>query len=403
MMKRNKIKTCIFTSSRADYGILSGLMNEVKKRDDFTLQIIASGSHLSHRHGYTLTEIESDGFKVDKKIDILLSSDSPSGTAKASALGIIGFSDALNELKSDIVLILGDRFEALSMAIAAVIQNVPIAHIHGGEITIGSMDEIFRHSITKMSRLHFVSTDEYRRRVIQLGENPEFVYNTGAPGVENIKKIKLLSKNQLEKLIGFKFGLKNILVCFHPQTLSSSERPEKISELLSALETLDEYKIIFTMPNADCGGEEIRSAIKKFTAKNSKRSIAFDSLGKKLYFSFLNTVDAVVGNSSSGIIEAPSFKTATINIGSRQQGRLRSSSVIDCAAHSNEIIKAFNELYSIKFQKMLSRIKNIYEKKDTARNIIEIIKKMIIKQKLKTEKSFYDIDSLISKNNLFPF
>jgi len=394
MKEEKKIKICVFTGTRADYGILSGLMGEIKKSRDFKLQIIASGAHLSVRHGYTINEIESDGFFADKKVEILLSSDTPAGTAKSMALGVMGFSEALGELKSDLAVILGDRYEAMAMAAAAVMQNVPIVHIHGGELTHGSMDEMFRHAITKMSRLHFVSTEEYRRRVIQMGETPAFVYNVGAPGVENIKKIELLSKKELEKALKFKFGGKNILVCYHPQTISGSEKIEKFSEVLDALEKINGVKIIFTMPNADCGGEKIRSAIKDFVAKNKERAIAFDSLGKKLYFSVMNIVDALAGNSSSGIIEAPSFKIGTVNIGRRQDGRARSESVIDCRADAREIIKAFEKLYSEEFQKKLAGVKNIHEKKDTAANIVKIIRKMYVQVKSSGEKAFYDINTL---------
>lgn len=394
MKEEKKIKICVFTGTRADYGILSRLMGEIKKSRDFKLQIIASGAHLCVRHGFTIKEIESDGFLVDKKVEILLSSDTPSGVAKSMALGVMGFSEALGELKSDLAVVLGDRYEAMAMAAAAVMHNIPLVHIHGGELTQGSMDEMFRHAITKMSRLHFVSTEEYRLRVIQMGETPDFVYNVGAPGVENIKKIELLPKKEIEKALNFKFGDRNILVCYHPQTIYGSKKAEKFSEVLDAFESLAGVKFIFTMPNADCGGEEIRSAIKNFVAENNKRAVVFDSLGKKLYFSVMKIADAVAGNSSSGIIEAPSFKIGTVNIGRRQNGRARSESVIDCPADSREIIKAFDKLYSEEFQKKLSGVKNIYEKKDTAANIVKIIKKMYVKIKSSGEKAFYDINSL---------
>lgn len=390
MGETKKIKICVFTGSRADYGILSGLMYELKRREEFTLQVMASGSHLSKAHGETFREIEEDGFAIDARVSIPSAGSGGLATAKAIGGGIIKFSRALEELGSGLALALGDRFETFALASAAVSLGVPLVHLHGGELTEGSMDEYFRHAITKLARLHFASTEEYRQRIIRMGERPGFVFNSGALGVENVKKTKLLSRSATEKALGFRMGERCVAVAFHPQTVRGAGKSEDFGELLRALDARRDVKIIFTMPNADAGCAEIAAAIRAFTAANPERAVWYDSLGRKLFFSVLNCVDALVGNSSSGIIEAPSFGIGTVNIGDRQTGRARPASVIDCRLKKNDILKAFDTLYSESFRKTLKNTVNIYERKNTASFIAATIARMYPKLKASGAKKFYD-------------
>ena len=383
------MKVCVVTGTRAEYGLLYWLMKEIQNDKDLQLQIIATGMHLSPEFGLTYKEIEKE-FKIDKKIEILLSSDTPVGISKSMGLAQISFAEAFDELKPDIVVVLGDRFEILAAASSALISRIPIAHIHGGEVTEGAVDEAFRHSITKMSHLHFTSTEEYKKRVIQLGEEPNRVFNVGAMGIENIKRLKLLSREEFEKSIDFKLNKKNILVTFHPVTLENATAKEQFEELLSAIDELEETNIIFTKANADTDGRIINKMIDEYVNKNKDKSVAFTSLGQLRYLSALQFMDAVVGNSSSGILEAPSFKIGTINIGDRQKGRIKAKSVIDCEPKKEEIKKAFEKLYSKEFQEMLKDVKNPYEGDGyPSKKIVEVLKKSDLKNILK--KRFYDI------------
>ncbi|MBT8763519.1 UDP-N-acetylglucosamine 2-epimerase (hydrolyzing) [Desulfohalobiaceae bacterium Ax17] len=392
MMKR---KICIFTGTRAEYGLLKPLMEEIQKDRELCLQIVVSGMHLSPEFGLTYKEIESEGFKIDEKIEILLSSDSAIGISKSIGLGIISYSEALERLKPDIVVILGDRFEALAFAIASFVARLPIAHLYGGETTEGAFDEAFRHSITKMSYLHFTSTEEYKKRVIQLGECPERVFNVGALGIDNIKKMNLLSKDELEKKINFKFNKHNILVTFHPATLEKETSREQIINLLDVLDELEDTNIIFTKANADIDGRIINKMIDEYVQKNKQKSIVFTSMGQLLYLSTMQYIDAIVGNSSSGIIEAPSFKIGTINIGDRQKGRIKAKSVIDCQPNKKDIREAFQKLYSKKFRKQLKNTINPYGDGESAEKIVTILKKYKVKN---TKKNFYNIklDTLLA-------
>ena len=385
----SKRKICVITGTRAEYGLLYWLMKEIKEDKDLELQIIATGMHLSYEFGLTYKEIEKD-FKIDKKIEMLLSSDTPIGISKSMGLAQISFAEAYDELKPDIVVVLGDRYEIFSAASAAMIARIPIAHIHGGETTEGAFDEAIRHSITKMSHLHFTATKEYKKRVIQLGENPKRVFNVGGMGIENIKRLKLLSKEEFEKSIGFKLNKKNILVTFHPVTLEKSTSKEQFKELLNAIDELSETNIIFTKANSDTDGRIINQMIDDYVSKNSNKAISFTSLGQLRYLSALQFVDAVVGNSSSGLTEASTFKIGTINIGDRQKSRIKAKSVIDCKPKKEEIKKAFNKLYSKEFQNMLKKIKNPYGDGMTSKKIVNILKSVELKDILK--KSFYDID-----------
>ena len=382
------MKVCIVTGTRAEYGLLYWLMKEIKNDKDLKLQIIATGMHLSPEFGLTYKEIEKE-FKIDKKIEILLSSDTPTGISKSMGLVQISFAEAYEELKPDFIVLLGDRFEIFSAATVALVRKIPVVHIHGGEITEGAFDDAFRHSITKMSYLHFTSTKEYRKRVIQLGEEPDRVFNIGAVGLENIHRLKLLSKEEFEKSINFKLNKKNILVTFHPVTLEDSTAKEQFLELLKAIDELEDTNIIFTKANADTDGRIINQMIDDYVEKNKNKAITFTSLGQLRYLSAMKYVDVVVGNSSSGIIEVPSFKIGTINIGDRQKGRIKAKSVIDCNPTKKEIKKAFEKLYSKEFQELLKHVKNPYEKeKYPSKKIVEILKSSDVKN---LKKSFFDI------------
>ncbi|WP_187647908.1 UDP-N-acetylglucosamine 2-epimerase [Nitrosophilus labii] len=388
----SKRKVCVVTGTRAEYGLLYWLMKEIEADKDLELQIIATGMHLSPEFGLTYKEIEKE-FKIDKKIEMLLSSDTPIGISKSMGLAQISFAEAYNELKPDIVVVLGDRYEIFSAASAAMIARIPIAHLHGGETTEGAFDESIRHSITKMSHLHFTATESYKKRVIQLGESPERVFNVGGMGIENIKRLKLLSKEEFEKSIGFKLNKKNILVTFHPVTLENSTAKEQFQELLSAIDELSETNIIFTKANSDTDGRIINQMIDYYVVKNSDKAVAFTSMGQLRYLSALQFVDAVVGNSSSGLLEAPSFKIGTINIGDRQKGRTKAKSVIDCKPKKEDIRKAFEKLYSTDFQERLKSVKNPYEQNELpSKKIVKTIKSFDLKNLLK--KEFYDIKGI---------
>ena len=381
-------KICIITGSRAEYGLLHSLLEKIKKDKNTKLQIIATCMHLLPKFGNTYKEIIKDGFKIDYKVKMPIPSSKPESITGATGLGMIGFSKAFFKLKPDLVVVLGDRFEILSASFAALSKNIPIAHIHGGESTFGAIDEAIRHSITKMSTWHFAASKVYKKRIIQMGENPKRVYLVGSLGVERIKKIKFLSKTILEKKIKFKFKKKNILITFHPETLSNKSKKESFKNLLYALKKVDDTSIIFTLPNADAGGDKIAKMIKAFTKKKKKKYIAFKSMGDKLYLSTMKYSDLVIGNSSSGIIEAPCFNIPTINIGDRQQGRLQAKSIINTKLNKLTISKSLKTAFLKK--KKINNIKNPYEIKNTSKKIFDILKKTKIKNLIK--KKFNDID-----------
>lgn len=381
-------KICIITGTRAEYGLLYWLMKEMQSDASLELQIIVTGMHLSPEFGLTYKEIEKE-FSINKKIEMLLSSDTPIGISKSMGLAQISFAEAYEDLSPDIAVVLGDRFEIFSAATAAMIARIPIAHIHGGETTEGAFDEAIRHSITKMSHLHFVATEEYRQRVIQLGEEPKRVFNFGAPGLDNIHNLHLLTKEEFEESIGFKLGMKNLLVTFHPVTLEQSTAKEQFQQLLFALDSLSDTHIIFTKANADTDGRIINYMIDSYVSANSNKSIAFTSLGQLRYLSALQNVDAVVGNSSSGLIEAPSFKIGTINIGDRQKGRIKAASVIDCTPDRDAIKNAIQLLYSPGFQKNLCDVCNPYGEGGSSKKIAGILHSHPLTQLLK--KTFNDL------------
>jgi len=381
-------KICVVTGTRAEYGLLYWLMKEIEEDKDLELQLIVTGMHLSPEFGLTYKTIEKD-FKIDKKIEMLLSSDTSVGISKSMGLAQISFADAYEELQPDILVVLGDRYEIFSAVSSAMIARIPIAHLHGGETTEGAFDESIRHSITKMSHLHFTATEEYKNRVIQLGEHPSSVYNVGGLGIDNIKKLKLFSKEEFEESIDFKLNEKNILVTFHPVTLENSTASKQFQNLLDAIDTLKNTNIIFTKANSDTDGRVINSMIDEYVSVNSEKSICFTSLGQLRYLSALEYVDAMVGNSSSGLVEAPSFKIGTLNIGDRQKGRIMANSVIDCNSDIDSINNGFKKLYSSDFKNILVNATNPYGEGGASKKIKEVIKDINLENILK--KSFYDV------------
>ena len=381
-------KICVVTGTRAEYGLLFWLMKEIEADPELELQIIATGMHLSPEFGLTYKEIEKD-FTITKKIEMLLSSDTSVGISKSMGLAQISFAEAYEDLKPDIVVVLGDRYEIFSAVSAAMIARLPIAHLHGGETTEGAFDESIRHSITKMAHLHFSAAEEYRQRIIQLGEHPNRVFNVGGMGIENIQRLELLNKDEFEHSIDFKLNEKNIIVTFHPVTLEHSTAKEQFQELLDAIDTLENTNIIFTKANSDTDGRIINQIIDEYVANNAHKAVGFTSLGQLRYLSALQFVDAMVGNSSSGIAEAPSFKIGTINIGDRQKGRIKADSIIDCEPKKPSITQAFDRLYSNEFQETLKYSKNPYGDGIASEKIIKVIKNTDLSNILK--KSFYDL------------
>ncbi|WP_459897602.1 UDP-N-acetylglucosamine 2-epimerase [Campylobacter concisus] len=381
-------KICVVTSTRAEYGLLYWLLKEIEADSELELQLIVTGMHLSPEFGLTHKEIEKE-FKIDKKIEILGSSHSKLDICTEMAKVYEKFAPAFSELKPDILVLLGDRYEIFGVAGVASIMQIPIAHIHGGETTQGAFDEAFRHSITKMSHIHFAATREYANRIIQLGEEPSRVFNVGGPGIENIKKLNLLNKDEFEKSINFKLTKKNILITFHPVTLENSSVKEQFSELLEAIDKLKDTNFIFTKANSDIDGDVINKMIDEYISKNSQKAVAFASLGQLRYLSAIKFVDIVLGNSSSGLSEVPSFKKATINIGDRQKGRTKASSVIDISPVKEEILAAIKKAYSKEFEQTLKDTTNPYDGGNSSKKMVKILKEIKLDGILK--KKFYDI------------
>jgi len=381
-------KICVVTSTRAEYGLLYWLLKEIEADSELKLQLIVTGMHLSPEFGLTYKEIEKE-FKIDKKIEILSSSHTRLDICAEMARVYEKFAPALAELKPDILVLLGDRYEIFGVAGVASIMQIPIAHIHGGETTQGAFDEAFRHSITKMSHIHFAATNEYANRIIQLGEDPSRVFNVGGPGIENIKKLNLLNKDEFEKSIKFKLAKKNILITFHPVTLENSSAREQFNELLNALDELEETNFIFTKANSDTDGDVINKMIDEYVSENPQKAVAFASLGQLRYLSAIKFVDIVLGNSSSALLEVPSFKKATINIGDRQKGRARASSVIDVRPVKEEILAAIKRAYSKEFEQTLKDTINPYDGGNPSKKMVKILKEIKLEGILK--KKFYDI------------
>jgi len=380
-------KICVITGSRAEYGLLRWLLQGIEEEPKLELQLIVTGSHLSPEFGLTYKEIEKD-FDICLSLESLTSSDTSVGIATSMGLGLIRFADAFKQIKPDLVLVLGDRYEIFAATAASLVARIPVAHLHGGETTEGAFDEALRHSITKMAHLHFVAAEEYKNRVIQLGEQPENVLQVGGLGVDSIKRIKLLSKEELEASLGIKLLDKNLLITFHPVTLETEAASQQMDELLGALSELHNTNLIFTMPNADTDSRVLIQIIEEFCSKNTNAH-CFTSLGQLRYFSTINYIDGVVGNSSSGLAEVPSFKKATINIGDRQKGRLKAESVIDCEPTKESIKKAISELYSEKFQKQLSSTINPYGDGGSVEKIIEVLKNVYLENLIK--KTFFNV------------
>jgi len=385
---QNKRKICVVTGTRAEYGLLSGLMDSISKEDSMQLQIIATGTHLEPEFGSTYKQIEADGFYIDKKVEMSLSSDTPKGIVKSMGIEFVGIADAYDELNPDLIIVLGDRYEIFVAVSVAMMLRLPVAHLHGGEATFGAIDESIRHSITKMSHVHFTSTDEYRDRVVQLGENPINIYNVGAIGIDNINNMELLSKQQLEDDLSFKFGAKNILVTFHPATLEATSSKTQFRQVLNALDELEDTQIIFTKANADADGRVINHMIDDYVANNQQKTIGFTSMGQLRYLSALKYVDMVLGNSSSGIIEAPYFKIGTVNVGARQDGRIKPESVIDCQTDKESVASAIQSVYSNEFQEKLKTMDSPYGDGEAAKMIMEVLK--TVKLDNIVYKKFYD-------------
>jgi UDP-N-acetyl-D-glucosamine 2-epimerase, UDP-hydrolysing len=385
-------KICVVTGTRAEYGLLKPLIKRINEDDKLTLQLLVTGMHLSLEFGYTYNEIVKDNFPITEKVEILLGSDTPIGISKSMGLAMISFSEVFERIKPDILIILGDRYEMFAIASAAMISKIPIAHLHGGETTEGAIDEAIRHSITKMSYLHFTSTEAYRKRVIQLGENPDRVFNVGAIGAENIKSLNFIEKDALGKEIGVDFNKKVILLTFHPTTLENNSSEEQFNNILNALDRFEDIRIIFTKSNSDVNGKIINKMIDEYVSLNPQQSVAFTSMGQLRYLSAMKYCSAVVGNSSSGIIEAPILGKPTVNIGDRQKGRIQIYSIINCNSIEEEITVSIKKALSKEFNDKVKKIKNPYGDGIVSEKIIEILKEYLFHEKILIKKKFYDLN-----------
>lgn len=380
-------KVAVFTGTRAEYGLLYWLLKDIQSDPELTLQLLVSGMHLSPEFGHTYQQIDQDGFAIDEKIEILLSSDSPVGTAKSIGLGVLGFTDALSRLSPDVLIILGDRFEALAAAQTAMILRIPVIHLHGGEVTEGAYDDAIRHAITKLSYLHGVSTENYRQRVIQLGESPERVKNVGAMGLDHLKRSRFMSLDELSESLNFELIQPYFLVTYHPVTLGNEPAEQSFRALLNALDEYPSHQVILTYPNADDGGRRIIPLLEEYAANNPSRVLAMPSLGATRYLSAVKHAAVVIGNSSSGIIEVPSFQVPTVNIGARQQGRLAAKSVIDALPTTEDIGIAIDKAITGAYKQADEMVDNPYGQGDSSGQVIEMIKSM----QFKASKSFFDI------------
>jgi GDP/UDP-N,N'-diacetylbacillosamine 2-epimerase (hydrolysing) len=381
----------VLTATRAEYGLLKPIIAKLNRVEEFDVRIAVTGMHLSPEFGLTYQEIEKDKFVIDKKIEILSASDTPSSISRSMGIAMIGFGEYFEELKPDLLLVLGDRYETLAVCCAAMHAGIPIAHLYGGETTEGAVDESIRHAITKMSYLHFTSTEEYRKRVIQLGETPDRVYTVGAIGIENINNTDLLTKDELEQSIDFRLDKPFAAVTFHPVTLEGNKVEEQFQTLLEALDQFKELKYIFTKANSDAYGRVINKMIDQYVQER-ENAVAFASLGMLRYLSVLKYSSLVIGNSSSGLLEAPSFKVPTINIGDRQKGRLQSSSVINCNTEVKSICKAIDLGLSKEFQQIAQTTINPYGDGNTSDKIINTLKLYLLEKEINLKKKFYNIE-----------
>lgn len=373
----------VFTGTRAEYGLLYWLLKDIQQEPELKLQLLVAGMHFSPEFGMTYQQIEADGFRIDEKVEMLLSSDSAVGTAKSIGLGVIGFADALSRMAPDALVILGDRFEALAAAQAAMILRIPVAHIHGGEITEGAYDDAIRHAITKLSLLHFTSTAEHRQRVIQLGEHPDRVHNVGAIGLDHLQRSNMMTVAELSTSLGFALERPYFLVTYHPVTLASEPARASFEQLLKALDYFPEHQVILTYPNADDGGRDIIPLLEAYASQQAGRVLAIPSLGQQRYLSAVKHAAAVVGNSSSGLIEVPSFGVPTVNIGARQRGRLAADSVLHCDAITPAIVDALQ----VALAADVSQVLNPYGQGNTSQSIVNTLKTA----ELSVIKTFYDI------------
>ncbi len=385
-----KRRIAVITGARADYGLLYWLIHDLHHAEDMELQLLATGMHLMPEFGNTIEVIRKDGFPVAEEVDLGLVSDEPEAIAVAMGRGMIGFAGAFSRLRPDLVVILGDRFEMLSAASAAFVQRIPIAHIHGGEVTEGALDEGFRHAITKLSHLHFTAAEPYRRRVIQMGEQPSRVFDVGAPGLDHLRRSTLLSREALEHALDFKLGRMNFLVTFHPATLDLDDAATQCKELLTALDAFEDARIIFTLPNADPGGRAIIPLLEDYTDSHAGRCALFASLGQLRYLSLMKEVQVVIGNSSSGIIEAPALGVPTVNIGDRQRGRLRARSVLDCPPLAPVIASRMREALSPEFRRACTPIAPPYGGGHAAGIMLQILRETDFRTL--RYKRFHDLD-----------
>lgn len=383
-----KRKICVVTGTRAEYGLLQWLMRDIAADPALCLQLVVTGAHLSPEFGSTYRQIEADGFVIDAKVEMLSASDTPTGITKSMGRGVMGFADALSQLQPDVLVVLGDRFEILAVAQAALIARVPIAHIHGGELTEGAFDDAIRHAITKMAHWHFVAADAYRKRVVQLGESPDRVFNFGAPGLDHMQRLEWLTRGALEQTLDITLGTPTFLVTYHPATLGTLTPEAAMSELLAALDDFPNATVIFTYPNADTGGRGLIAQIDRWTAANRNRAKAFVSLGQQRYLSLMREADVIVGNSSSALIEAPALKKAVVNVGDRQKGRLQATSIIDAAEEKNAITGAIRQALSDVFRSRLPSTQSLYGSGDVSRRIKDALKTVA----LDSRKTFFDID-----------
>jgi GDP/UDP-N,N'-diacetylbacillosamine 2-epimerase (hydrolysing) len=382
-------RVCVITGSRAEYGLLRWVMNGLKNSQVCQLQTLVTGMHLSPEFGSTWKIIELDGFSIDWKVEMLLGSDTATAISKSMGLSMIGFADAFAHLKPDLVVILGDRFEILAAASAALIAGIPLAHLHGGELTEGAYDDSIRHALTKMSHLHFTAAEPYRERVIQMGEDPKRVWNVGGFGLDSIDKLDRMARVEVESRLGLSLSTKSLLVTFHPETSPGSMPELQLQELLFALEETD-AQIVFTMPNADNGNSQLRTMIEEFTNRREDRAVVHVSLGQRLYLSALGEVDAIVGNSSSGLLEAPALGTGTVNIGRRQDGRLRAQSVVDCEAERLEIGRAIARVFAPEFQEQMRNQENPYGNGGASAKTVSVIENWL-QRGIEGPKKFYDL------------
>jgi UDP-N-acetylglucosamine 2-epimerase (non-hydrolysing)/GDP/UDP-N,N'-diacetylbacillosamine 2-epimerase (hydrolysing) len=382
-------KIAVFTGTRAEYGLLYWVLKGLEESLESELQLFVGGMHLSPEFGYTIDQIVKDGFKITEKLEFLLSSDSAVGVSKSMGLALISASEVLERNKPDLVVLLGDRFESMALAQAAMLACIPVAHIHGGETTEGLIDEAIRHSITKMSHIHFTATEDYRRRVIQLGEHPDSVFNYGAPGIDSILKLPLMERSKLSPSINFDVSSPYFMVTYHPVTLDKSGGLESLINLNAVLDLYPDHKCIITYPNADTHGRKLIEVLETYKNKYPDRVLLVQSLGQLRYLSLLKYSSAVIGNSSSGLIEAPTFNIPTVNIGNRQKGRITGETVIQCGESFEEIKQAVNKALTSEFTAICKRVNNPYGDGDSSKKIVSTMLTFPLENIV--EKSFYDL------------